>query len=273
MIIRCKRRFRIHSPNIIRWMRALTFLTSPVLLCQAAIAESPVLDETEQRLLKILSGEVEVTASKAKIDRQTLLDRMLTAGDATYTRYQDDERRNLRITTHPAKRTLPVWPKSDGDPMTVGVPGESTSWIIRSRDHVVMPAQLDLTQSVSVTYAPPEVRLFAGSDPRPVDMTVKVYDIQGTGGPEHTGTLRVNARDRGVRRIKTPAGTFDVVMFRNDYKGDIGPASVDDTSLIFVSPTHGMIATIEHKKVSAMIFYNKDTRVGYALASSDDSKP
>ena len=264
---------RVRSPrNIHRWMRALACLTSFAVLSGSSIPAPPVLDQVEQRLLKIFDGDVEVSASSAKIDRKALLDRVRKAGIAEYTQYQDDQRRSLRITTHPAKRTLPVWPKSDGDPMTINVPGESTSWIIKSGSSIVMPAQLDLTQSVSVTYDPPEVRLFAGADPKPVNMGVKVYDIQGTGSPEHTGSLRVTTIDRGVRRIKTPAGTFDVVMYRNDYKGEIGPASVDDTSLIFVSPTHGMVASIEHKKVSALIFYNKDTRLGYTLASTSHSK-
>ena len=264
---------RLRSPlNIHRWMRALACLTSFVVLSGSSIPVPPVLDKVEQRLLKTFAGDVEVGASGAKIDRKALLDRMRQAGSAQYTQYQDDQRRGLRITTHPTKRTLPVWPKGDGNPMTINIPGETTSWIIKSGSSIVMPAQLDLTQSVSVTYDPPEVRLFAGTDPMPLNMGVKVYDIQGTGSPEHTGSLRVTTIDRGVRRIKTPAGTFDVVMYRSDYKGEIGPASVDDTSLIFVSPTHGMVASIERKKVSAMIFYNKDTRLGYTLAPDAGSK-
>ena len=265
-------RFR-NDRFIPRWMRAMVCLASFTLLTSASIAASPPLDEVEQRLLKIFAGDVQVSASDSKIDRKALLDRVRQAGTGEYTQYEDGRRRSLRITIHPAKRTLPLWPKGDGDPMTVNVPGESTSWIIKHGDAVVMPTQLDLTQSVSVAYDPPEVRIFAGADPKPVDMSVKVYDIQGTGSPEHTGSLRVTTTDRGVRRIKTPAGTFDVVMYRSDYKGEIGPASVDDTSLIFVSPSHGMVASIEHKKVSAMIFYNKDTRLGYTLASTGDPKP
>jgi hypothetical protein len=79
--------------------------------------------------------------------------------------------------------------------------------------------------------------------------------------------------DRGVRRITTPGGVFDVVMYRSDYQGEIGPASVKDTGIIFVSPTHGVVASVNHKKVSAMIFYNKDTRLAFALAAPSGGGP
>lgn len=233
----------------------------------------PTLDSDEKKLLEIFGDEVSVSSSEAKIDRKDLLSRMLVAGGMRYVQYQDGDRRELEITTSKAGRTPPRWPKGDGVPMLVQTPGQSTNWIIRVGDEVVMPAQVDLTQSVSVRYDPPEPTLHAGPDPAPIEMSVKVYDIQGTGSPEHSGTLRVTSADRGVHRIKTPAGSFDVVMFRNDYKGSIGPASVDDTSLIFVSPTHGLVASIQHKKVSAMIFYNKDTRLGYALAATSGPLP
>lgn len=225
----------------------------------------------EAALIEIFKGAVEVTASDVKIDRSKLLDRVLEAGEADYIQYDDGDRHTTRITTTAAARTPPGWPRGDGKPVMVGVPGESTSWLIRDGNSVVMPVQLDLGQSVSVRYDPPEVRFFAGPEPKPVDMGVKVYDLHGTGSPEHTGSLRVTMVDRGVRRIRTPGGTFDVVMYRSDYEGEIGPASVKDTGIIFVSPTHGVVASVNHKKVSAMIFYDTDTRLSFTLAGRVDS--
>ena len=148
----------------------------------------------------------------------------------------------------------------------VQIPNASISWLVRVEDAIVMPVQVDLSHSVSVRYDPPETRIFTGPDPKPVKMGVKVYDIQGSGSPEHTGSLQVELVDRGVRRLETPAGAFDVVMFRSSYKGQIGPANIDDHALLFVSPEHGVVAAVEHKDVSAMIFYNKDTRTGHVLA-------
>ncbi len=253
----------------------LSSLASTMLLSSSLVVDRPsddALRPDEAALIGIFKGAVEIDVSDVKIDRLKILDRVLEAGGVDYLRYDGDDPKVTRITTGPADRTPPGWPQGDGRPAMVGVPGESTSWFVRDGNSVVMPVQLDLGQSVSVRYDPPEVRFFAGPDPKPVDMGVKVYDLHGTGSPEHTGSLRVTMVDRGVRRIKTPGGTFDAVMYRSDYKGEIGPASVKDTGIIFVSPTHGVVASVNHKKVSAMIFYNKDTRLAFALAAAPEAK-
>ena len=260
-----RHRDRAFFHSVLTSAAMLACLLTVVTTAIGSSAGPPILDATEKKLLEIFGQDVVVSGSDTKVDRKSLVARMLQPQAAKYIEYQDGTRRNLEITTSKAARTPPKWPKTDGDPMIVRTPGQSTNWIIRVGDELAMPAQIDLTQSVSIRYDPPEPTLHAGPDPAPIDMSVKVYDIHGTGAPEHAGSLRVTSVDRGVHRITTPAGAFDVVMFRNDYRGSIGPASVDDTSLIFVSPTHGVVASVQRKKVSAMIFYNKDTRLGYAL--------
>lgn len=260
-------------PSMITRASMLACLLAVVTTAIASSAAPPALDETERKLLGIFGKDVVVSGSDTKIDRNSVVARMLQPNATQYVQYQDGTRRHLEITTSKAGRTPLKWPKTDGVPVIVQTPGQSTNWLVRVGDEIAMPAQVDLNQSVSIRYDPPEPMLHAGPDPAPIDMSVKVYDIHGTGSPEHSGSLRVTSVDRGVHRITTPAGTFDAVMFRNDYKGSIGPASVDDTALIFVSPTHGIVASIQRKKVSAMIFYNKDTRIGYAIANDDGVKP
>lgn len=262
--IRSRREPAGGSPHVMLLLLMASLLAASG-FASSTVPEDPLRPD-EIALLGIFKGDVQVTTSDERIDRAKLLDRVLESGAVDFVRYSDGDRKPTRITSSPAARTPPGWPSGDGKPMMIGVPGESTSWLVRSGDAVVMPVQLDLEQSVSVRYDPPEIRFFAGPDPKPVDMGVEVYDLHGTGSPEHTGSLRVTMVDRGVRRIKTPGGTFDVVMYRSDYKGEIGPASVKDTGIIFVSPTHGVVASVNHKKVSAMIFYNKDTRIAFALA-------
>ena len=63
-----------------------------------------------------------------------------------------------------------------------------------------------------------------------------------------------------------------MVMYRSDYEGEIGPASVKDVGIIFASPTHGVVASVSHKKVSARIFYDQDTRLAFALAAPSGGK-
>ncbi len=226
----------------------------------------PTLDGVESSLLKSFGGDLKVTSSTAKIDRKKVLDRILQVGDADFVQYDGDHRTPIRVTTKKAGKTPGDWPKGDSSPVLLTVPGHSSNWMIRKGDSIVVPVQADLTESVSVRYDPPEVRAFAGADPAPLTMSVKVYDIHGTGSPEHTGSLKVTARDRGVWKVVTPGGTFDAVLYRIDYQGEIGPASVEDSSLVFASPVAGIIASVNHKKISALIFYNKDTRFAYTLA-------
>lgn len=271
LLIRSRRGFAVH------WLVPLILLFATPMRAGSGLVTDLVpsdpLRPDEAALIGIFKGTVDVVASDVKIDRAKLLDRVLETGAVDFVQYADDDRKTTRITSSPAARTPPGWPREDGKPVMIGVPGESTSWLVRDGDAVVMPVQLDLGESVSVRYDPPEVRFFAGPDPKPVDMGVRVYDLHGTGDPEHTGSLRVTMVDRGVRRITTPGGVFDVVMYRSDYQGEIGPASVKDTGIIFVSPTHGVVASVNHKKVSAMIFYNKDTRLAFALAAPSGGGP
>ena len=219
--------------------------------------------------MKIFGTMVEVSPSTTTIDRKQLLDAILKSSTARYHRFGGNGDGTLEITVGPARRSPPGWPTGDSKPTMTQVPNASISWLVRVQDAVVMPVQIDLSHSVSVRYDPPEPRIFAGSGPKPFKMGVEVYDIQGSGSPEHTGNLQVDLVDRGVRRLKTPAGEFDVVMFRSSYQGKIGPANIDDHALLFVSVEHGVVASVEHKDVSAMIFYNKDTRTAYALAAPE----
>ena len=43
------------------------------------------------------------------------------------------------------------------------------------------------------------------------------------------------------------------------------------SELFFACPENGIVASVERKKVSAMIFYNTDTRFAYALVGSGKS--
>ena len=228
---------------------------------------SPVLDSVEKSLLGIFGNDVKVEASNKTVDRAGILERCLRPGTLDYLQFSSDSSggKPLRITTASSNRLPGRWPADMKSPTVMTIPGNSTSWLVRRDSTLVMPTQIDQTQSVLVRYDPPEVRVFAGTTPGPVDMGVKVYDVHGTGSPEHAGSLRVTATDRGVRRVTTPAGTFDAVMYRFDYKGTIGPASIEDSELFFACPENGIVASVERKKVSAMIFYNTDTRFAYAL--------
>lgn len=65
--------------------------------------------------------------------------------------------------------------------------------------------------------------------------------------------------------MTTRAGEFDCLLLRLDDDGQVGPASVKDTNLRFISPEMGLVASVEGKRVSALLFDNTDTRIAMAL--------
>ena len=70
----------------------------------------------------------------------------------------------------------------------------------------------------------------------------------------------------GAYRVTVPAGTFDAALLKWDFKGKIGPASVEDIQPRFVAPEVGMVAAAEKRDVAAFLIYNDNTKVGKVLS-------
>jgi hypothetical protein len=62
-----------------------------------------------------------------------------------------------------------------------------------------------------------------------------------------------------------PAGTYDAALLKWDYEGSVGPASVSDTQYRLIAKDIGIVASIEKKKISAMLFYHDDSNTGRVL--------
>ena len=55
-------------------------------------------------------------------------------------------------------------------------------------------------------------------------------------------------------------------MYSTTYDGKVGPASVKDTSIVFVNPEVGVVGRVTRNKVSAFLVYNSDDRYAYVLS-------
>ena len=247
--------------------------TLPVLsivaaLAATAIAEIPKdLDADERKMLALLGDAVSIAPSDASLDEAAIREAVLrkTTNDYLVT-HGPGAGGHLAIAVTGAKRTPASWPKTDRDPMVMTVPGRAVLYLHQDADgRIVMPTQADLEQSVLVGFSPGELFLPATDDPRPYEMAVKVWDLHDPSDLEHTGSMKVVARDRGVWKVTTPAGTFDCRLYRLDYSGTVGPASVTDTTLLLASPKAGVVARIEGKRVSAFLVYNTDTNFAFVL--------
>jgi hypothetical protein len=139
------------------------------------------------------------------------------------------------------------------------VPGQSLSVV----------SEEDSDQGVLTRYNPPEPLLIAGmnaGDSKSLTMKVNVYDLSDPKDVEHKGSLDVTLTYVGAYRVTVPAGTFDAALLKWDFKGKIGPASVEDIQARFVAPDVGMAAAAEKRDVAAFLIYNDNTKVGKVLA-------
>ena len=141
---------------------------------------------------------------------------------------------------------------------------------------LVQHSSQDLTQSVLSRYSPPEPMLTKGMAPGASvksDIQVAVYDLSNTSQETHSGQLALTYTYVGAYKVTVPAGTYDTVLFKWDYDGKVGPASVKDVQYWFYAKGVGPVAMINRQDVSAFLIYNKDTKGGDVLLKHvDDGK-
>jgi hypothetical protein len=136
-------------------------------------------------------------------------------------------------------------------------------------DYVVTGVE-DREGGAITKYSPSEPFMLQGlapGDERRETLGVKVFDLSNPEEQTHEGSLDVNYRYIGAYKVKVPAGSFDAVLVKWTFKGKVGPASVDDTQYRFFAPDVGIVAGVEQLDVSAMLVYNRHTKVARVLAA------
>jgi hypothetical protein len=126
-------------------------------------------------------------------------------------------------------------------------------------------AEQDLEQKVLSRFTPGEPLILAGLAPgqsRKSTVKVAVSDLSDPTDVNHTGSLDITYSYIGAYKVTVPAGSYDAVLIKWDYKGSVGPASIKLTEYRFIAPGAGMIAMVESRHISAMLVYNDKTRLG-----------
>jgi hypothetical protein len=101
----------------------------------------------------------------------------------------------------------------------------------------------------------PGVHLPSGIEPGAVweiDADLSVYDMDD-GSFAHEGKLEALHSYEGAFRVRTPAGEFDTVLIREDFKLKVGPLKVDDDRLLFFARGVGLVAEVEGMRASAIL--------------------
>jgi len=128
-----------------------------------------------------------------------------------------------------------------------------------TEEGVVIVASEDHDQGVLSKYDPPEPLLLKGVAPgmkRTSTIGVTVYGLRSQDRVRYRGSLDLTYEVIGRWRVQVPAGTYDALAIKWDYRGEVGPAKIHDISYWFVSEGVGPVAIITRKKVSAMLVYN-----------------
>lgn len=133
---------------------------------------------------------------------------------------------------------------------------------------VEVVSEIDHHQGVVSKFSPGERRVIKGLHPgetKDRNVSVKVYNLKHRENLEHQGSLAVTTTYLGAYKVTVPAGDYEAVLIRSNFKGTIGPANVEDTVYHLYAKDVGLVAYIELKNISAMLFYHDNSKVGYVL--------
>ena len=85
-----------------------------------------------------------------------------------------------------------------------------------------------------------------------VEAELAVYKTED-GSFAHDGSLVALHSYEGAYRVRTPAGEFDTVVIREDFKLTIGPLKAEDDRLLFFARGVGLVAEEEALRASAIL--------------------
>ena len=129
-------------------------------------------------------------------------------------------------------------------------------------------SEQETDQGVITRFSPAEPILTNGMKPgdsQKVTIGVKVYDLSSPDEVSHSGSLQLEYSYVGAYKVTVPAGSYDAALLRWVYDGSVGPASVKDTQYRLVAKDVGIVASIEKKKISALLLYHDNSNTGRVL--------
>lgn len=245
------------------WVLAIAW---PLLLVDSAAAETLTADE--QAMLEELLGQGVVGAPVAG---STLTPEFAPLRDGTWT-YQIVGGKNAgQMEQHVVKR---LERDSSGASWRYAVGSKEAVFIKQMPDgSLTFLTEEDFEQGVITRYEPPEPDLLTGlapGDSRSSSVGVQVSDLSDPSEVSHTGTLAVTYSYLGAYKVTTPAGVYDAALIKWAYKGEVGPAKVDDTQYRLFAPKVGMVASVDKLEVSALFLYHSHSKFGKVLAQTPE---
>lgn len=134
--------------------------------------------------------------------------------------------------------------------------------------NISVVSEQDLNEGVISRFSPPEpiyVSDMKPGDSKKTKIDVEVYDLSHPDHLTHSGSLDVTYSHLGAYKVTVPAGTYDAALIKWDYKGKVGPASIEDLQYRFMAAGVGVVAMVEKKNISAMLVYHDHSKYGKVL--------
>jgi hypothetical protein len=98
-----------------------------------------------------------------------------------------------------------------------------------------------------------------------IETTITAFKKGKRGKPKFTGKSTAHMTYVGAYEITTPAGTWPAILLQTVFEIKIGPASVSDTTYIFVTPGVGRVAEVEVTNITAVLIYHAHTKIAKVL--------
>ena len=108
-------------------------------------------------------------------------------------------------------------------------------------------------------------------DSRSMKGTANAFKLSDPTTEYKSFTLEETYTYVGAYKVKTPAGLFDAVLFRNDFKISSGSVSVEDSRYSFFAEGIGKVAGIEQAHATVLFFFHFNEKVPKVLV--DYPKP
>jgi len=180
-----------------------------------------------------------------------------------------EEGEKARTETHKVEET--VDPKFKPGWRYVADPMGALYFQTSSDGGAAIVGEEDRDNEVLSRFTPGEPLMIVGmkaGESRKIAVKVQVADLSKPDKITHKGDLTITYTYIGAYKVKVPAGSFDAALIRWNYKGEVGPADIEQTDYRFIAPHAGMVAMIQSKHISAMLIYNDKTKLGKLLQSS-----
>ena len=168
-----------------------------------------------------------------------------------------------------------VVPPRDGA-WSMNLPNGTTKYLNSTeKKGIEAPTAVSVSNGFVIKLDPPEPLVLEGfevSKPSKNEIKVGIYDLHDSTDESYSGQVSCTWTDLGLWKVKVPMGTYDTRLVRVEYKGSIGPASINAKKYMFLAKGLGPVAFTDMRDISAFLFFNDDTQQSGVLKRKVDPK-